>query len=408
MLAVSADGRFAVGSGRTDEDAPSQARAAISTGTAQDITAAPAAVAGAQATLAAAYLDRRLVLVTGTSPAGDACCSSAATVAGTGAAHTLTADLEGTTTAALVPVRGGLLAAVDNQAGITVARSNGAASFARGVSLVGSDPTPPLMAVGSLADGGAIVAWTAPAPAAGAQTVTGTTTAPGSTTTTAAGYDQPRNPLIRFAVAGPGGLPGAARLAVTVPSGREIEALAVVPHRRGATLAWTESWYAGMRYVSEVFWTDVGAGSTPQASELSPSSTVAVGVSLAGASDGHEVLAWQACDVGAGTCRTDAALRPHGDAWGTVRSLGGVDPTSFPVATESAGGEALVGWVANGGVRAAAANPAATNFHPSVAVTRADGDSDLALGFGADATQAIAVWVQGTYDQKLVGARFSP
>jgi hypothetical protein len=407
VLGLAPGGAFVVGAGTTNEDATNQAHAAISTGTGLDATAPTHYLSGVQQTLAAAYLNGRLVLLTGTSPPADACCSTASTAHGSGltGSQQLAGNLEGTSTGALVPVRGGLLAAVDNQAGITVARSDGAATFSAGDQLVPSDPTPPLMAVGSLSDGGAIVAWTAPS--TGAQTVTGTTTTPGSTSTTASGYDQPENQLIRFATAGESGLPGSVRLAVTVPAGREIDALAVAPHRRGATLAWTESWYAGSAYRSAVFWTDLGTGSQLKPTELSSARTAAVGVSLAASTGGRQVVSWQACAIGAGTCRTAAALRPYGDRWGPVRSLGSVDPTSFPVATESARGQALVGWVANGLVRAASADPAATVFHPAVAVARADGDANLTLGFGT-AERAVAVWVQGSVDQKLVGARFTP
>jgi hypothetical protein len=406
VLAVSATGQLAVGSGLTDEDAPNHARAEVITALPSGAVTPRRTLSGVQQTLAAAYLGNQLVLVTGTSPAADACCSSASTLAvrglGFGASEPLAAGLEGASTAALVPVRGGLLAAVDNQAGITVARSNESVGFSAGEQLTGGDPTPPLMAAGSLVDGGAVVAWTAPA--ASAQTVTGTTTAPGSSTT-AAGYDQPRNELIYFATAGPVGLPGAPRLAITVPRGRQIDALTVAAHGDGATVAWTESWYAGTLYRSEVFWADLGNSAQGQA--LSGGATAAVGLSMAGSARGRQVLTWQACDVSAGTCTADAALRPHGDAWGPVRSLGTVDPTSFPVATQSSLGQSLVGWVDNGRVRVRAAKPGATRFYRPVTVARGAADSALSLGFGAG-ERADAVWIQGTVDQKLEGARFTP
>ncbi len=408
LLAVSGSDSLAVGSGRTDEDAPAVAQAEVLSAGASDRFSAPLAPAATQETLAAGYLGARLVLVTGTSPDTESCCSSAATqvlqAGQLGVAQPLASSLEGVSTGALVPVRGGLLAAVDNQAGITVARSDASGSFSGAEQLVGSDPTPPLMAAGSLSDGGALIAWTAPASAA--QTVTGTTTAPGSSST-ASGYDQPRNQLIEYATAGAQGVPGAAKRAVTVPAGRQIDALQAVPHGAGLTLGWTESWYVANTYESRVFWSDVSAAGAGRVHTLSAASTSAVGLSGAGSSDGAEVLTWQACDIAAGTCDTQAALRPTGAAWGPVQSLGAVDPTSFPVATQSSRGQSLVGWISNGRVQAAAAAPGASDFSLPVQLSSAANASDLALSFGAG-TKAAAVWVQGTYDQKLVGARFTP
>jgi hypothetical protein len=247
-----------------------------------------------------------------------------------------------------------------------------------------------------------VVAWTAPATSA--QRVTGTTTSPGSSTT-ASGYDQPANRLIDFATAGPRGLPSAPVLAVSVPTAREIDSLTVAGHFGGATAAWTESWYTGSRYHSEVFWADLG----PRAAvhELSSPSSAAVGLSMAGSGAGRQVLAWQACNVAAGTCRADAALRPGGAGWGPVRGLGAVDPISFPVVTQSGLGQSLVGWISAGVVRVAAAQPGATSFYRPVRVATRSGDTELALGFGAG-QEALAVWVQGTVDQRLLGARFSP
>ncbi len=408
LVTVSASNAIAVGSGRSDENDPAAARAEVLTASAQDRFAAPLAPLASQETLAAGYLGTRLVLVTGTSVAGDACCSTAGVqVVDSGQLATsapLASGLEGVATGVLVSVRGGLLAAVDNQSGITVARSDATGAFSAAEQLVGSDPTPPLMAAGALRDGGALIAWTAPA--AAAQTVTGTTTSPGSSTT-ASGYDQPRNQLIDYATAGPSGAPGAAKLAVTVPAGRQIDGLQALPHGTGATLAWTESWYVGNTYVSRVFWTDVtGAGAGP-VHAISGAGSAAVGLSGAGSAGGRQVLTWQACDISAGTCDTDAALRPTGGAWAPVQSLGAVDPTAFPVATQSAAGQSLVGWIASGGVYAAAAAPGAGSFHAPARVTRASTASHLALSFGAG-TRAAAVWIQGTYDQKLVGARFNP
>jgi hypothetical protein len=406
IVGVSATGQIAVGAGTTDEDAPQNARASVLTGTSSNVFTKHG-LSQTQQTLAVGYLADRLVLLLGTSPKTEPCCSVASVVAydsagAFGNAEQFATGLEGTSIGALVPVSGGLLAAVDNQAGITVSRSDAQGDFGNSEQLVAGDPTPPLMATAPLADGGAVVAWTAPAMTA--QTVTGTSTSPGSSTT-ASGYDQPTNQLIYFDLAAPTGLPGEPKLAVRVPAGREIDALTVAAHRTGATLAWTESWYSGSQYYSEVFWADLRARAV--VSELSPASTVAVGLSMASSTKGRQVLTWQACNVGAGTCTADAVLRPHGDAWGAVRVLGEADPTSFPVATQSRLGQSLIGWISNGFVTARAARPAGTGFYPAARVSDLAGATDLALGFGAG-QKAVAVWIQGTVNQKLTGSRFTP
>lgn len=394
LVTVSGTNAVAVGSGPTDEDAPASARSEVLTAGAGDEFATRLVPAETQATLAAAYLGSRLVLITGTSGAGQACCSSASTEVADGgelnAPEPLVSGLNGSSTGLLVPVRGGLIAAVDNQAGITAARSDASGTFGADEPLVAANVTPPLMAAGPLEDGGALVAWTAPA-------------SPPS------GYDQPRNRLIEYATAGPRGAPGRVKPAVTVPAGRQIDALQVIPHGAGVTLGWTESWYVGDRYESRVFWSDVSrAGAGPAHIVSSPASPVwaAVGLSGAGSPAGGEVLSWQACDIGAGTCVTESSLRPPDRDWGTPRSLGSVDPTSFPVAAQSRAGASVVAWISHGVVRAASAAPGAAGFSPTVAVSRTHDASDVALSFGAG-TRAAAVWVQGTFDQKLVGARFS-
>jgi hypothetical protein len=408
LITVSAANAIAVGSGPTDEDAPASARAEVLTAGADDRFAKALAPASAQATLAAAYLGPRLVLLTGTSASDDACCSSAsAQVVDAGTLATpvpLAGGLEGATAAVLVPVRGGLLAAVDNQAGITVGRSDATGNFSGIEQIVTAHPTPPLMAAGPLSDGGALIAFTAPASAA--QKVTGTTTSPGSSST-ASGYDQPRNRLIEYATAGPSGSPGAVKLAVTVPAGRQIDALTVMPLGSGVTLGWTESWYVGNRYLSQVFSDDLSSSGTGPQRTISAAASDAVGLSGAGSAAGGEVLSWQACDIGAGTCETEAVLRPPGGDWGAVLSLGSVDPTSFPVAAQSPAGQSVIGWITHGVVEGAVAESGASGFLPAVRVSRASDASVLALSFGAG-TRAAAVWVQGTDVQKLVGARFTP
>jgi hypothetical protein len=408
VIAVSAANGVAVGSGQTNEDAPERARAAVLSAGALDVFSTHLAPVATEQTLAAGYLGDRLVVLTATSTGGGACCSNASTQSVLGGElqtpEPLASGLAGAANGALVPVRGGLLAAVDNQAGITVARSDASGAFGSSEQLIGADTTPPLMAAGPLQDGGAIVAWTAPA--SDAETIAGTPASPGSSPT-AEGYDQPRNQLIAFATAGPSGAPGRARLAVTVPAGRQIDALGVVPHDAGATLAWTESWYFAGHYLSQVFWADLTADGVGQPRALSSAASGAVGVSLAGTSAGREVLSWQACEIGAGTCVTQAALRPDGDAWGPVRSLGPVDPTSFPVASQSSRGQSLVAWISNGVVYGASGQPDSDAFSAAQRISGADTASDLALDFG-EGTRAAAVWVQGTFDEKLVGARFTP
>ncbi|WP_249010111.1 hypothetical protein [Conexibacter sp. DBS9H8] len=415
QISVDAAGDWVDASGTTAANAPAAARAAIAEGGPDPRTPIHSVSLVAQQVLSAGLEGRRLVLLAGTSPAGagTGCCSSAELGAGTvtapGALRPVLSGLEGPTTAALVPVRGGWLIGVDNQAGITALVSRTGAGVTASKLLAGSNPTPGLMAAGPWPGGGAVIVWTAPDTAAA--TVTGTTTTPSpggaaaGTSTAASGYDQPADGRIEFALAGVGRLPGAPRLAVSVPPGREIDALTVTPSATGALIAWTESWFAGARYRSAVFWASLARGA--RAHLLSSPATAAVGVSLAGQPRRPELVAWQACRVGPGTCTTDAALWRRGGGWGHVRVLGPDDPTGFPVASAATDGNALVGWIAGGRVRVAVHRATSSGFSTAATISRGSGASALALRFGAG-PEAVAAWVQGTDRERLMSALWEP
>ncbi len=388
-LAVSVTGQLAVGSGTTDEDTPSSAQADVLTSTGVHHFAA-LQLKGTQEVLAAAYAGSRLVLLTGTSPANKtlACCSTATVMVESGgriiSRRVVANGLAGASTGELVPLSNGLLAVTDNQTGIWVARAGPSGVFGRPRKLADGGAQPPLVAAGSLANGGAVVAWTTPA-------------------SWQAGAYAPQ--VVHDATTGPAGLPHGASVALTAPEGDTVGALQVAGNRTGATLAFTESWFDAVGdFHSVADAADVGRGGAV-VKQLSPSSVLATSVSMAAAAGGRQVVAWQACGAGSDLCSAEAALRPHGYAWGPARHLGGVDTTSFPVAAESPLGQAMVGWISGGDVYTRAAGRGAGGFAAAHAISRAGVGSDLALVFGPG-TKALAAWAEGTDNVVLEAAEF--
>ncbi|HET9074995.1 MAG TPA: hypothetical protein VFN48_10480 [Solirubrobacteraceae bacterium] len=410
QVSVGPGGDLLVATGPGNEEAPQQDRAELLSVRPRGLglVTVTRPLRGIQEVLALGHLGGRAVALEATSPARLACCSEALTqtlgAASVGTRMTLADGLEGATTGALIPIGGGLLAAVDNQAGITVARAVADGRLEAPEALVTGDPTPAALAATPRGDGGALLAWTAPG--AGPQTVTGTTTSPGSSGT-ASGYDQPANRLIEVASVGAQGRPGPGRLAVRRPEGTAVEAIDLAAHGAGATLAWTESPPVPDGAAATVLWTDVEPrGGHDPIHRLSSARESAGGVALAGARDGAQVLAWQACAVAAGTCRVRAVLRRPDGAWSRVRDLGADDPGAFPVVAQSPGGQALVGWIAGGRVRLTTAAPGVMGFAPAH-VLSAPGASGLAVGYGVSGVGA-AVWVQGTVAQSVMAARLLP
>jgi hypothetical protein len=392
VLVVSASGQLAVGSGTTNEDNPSLASAELITGTAAGRVGRRSTISGSQQVLASAYIGTRLVVLTGTSPAGNslACCSSVAAASTTatssklGSARSLVKGLAGTTSGQLVPLSDGLLAVIDNQGGLWVARAGTNGRFGSARRLSGLAAQPAVVAASQLASGGSIVAWTTPS----------------------AWAAEPSSQTIHVASAGPGGVPGPGHVELTLPAGVSVDQLALAAHRDAATLAFTENFSdAAGQFHSEAYVADVGSGRAAL-TEISPSTVLAGPVSLSAAAGGHQVLAWQACVQATGACTAQAALRPHGYGWGPVQTLGPVDPTDFPVTGESATGQGLVGWVTGGDVAARVAGTAATRFGATHLVSRAGTDANLALAFGPG-EYAVAAWTQGIEPQQLEGARFT-
>jgi hypothetical protein len=399
-LAFSATGAPAIAYGTFDEDRPdvSSAFARLAPKGRSGRFSPAYRVPSAQQVLAVAPDGGAFDLVTGTSPRGLACCSTAQFLQLTSAGafrrrRTLVHGLAGATEARLVSLRkgGGMLAAVGTERGVWVTQTSGAhGGWSRTGRLSAAGTFTQAIDATTFATGRTIVAWTASAP----------------------GHPFPAAAQeIDFATGTGAAAPRVRRVAATVPAGYAIDGLALADGGRSPTAAWLESWYdSSGAYHSQLLAVDVGTGSAPV--PVSSAGGLGTSVSLAADAHGDEVLAWRECDT-TGACVADGALRRAGRAWSPPRRLGTVDPTDTPVAAESAAGVALVGWVSSGHVVAASAGPRAGAFRTGHVVSATNYAADLTLAFspaagGGGGALALAAWTQGTLNEAVMGARFAP
>ncbi len=374
QIGFSAGGSAAISFGVQDEDDPADVVAQVVQRSAAGGVSAPHAVPSAQAVLALAFDGPTLELLTASSPAGAACCSTAQavplTARGTfGRSTTLVSELTGATLGRLVALPGGrLLAAVASEDGVWVAQSARDARFAPARRLTTAGEVPQSLAASALSGGATVVAWTA-----------ANTGEPGA----------------RQVFAAAGSLLAAPRRAsavVTVPAGHQVQELALTGRPGVATVAWIESWFDRQgRYHAQPVVADLLR--RPQSHPFPDGAHAASGLTIAGDARGDQVLAWAAC-TSAGSCSVMAARRPAGRDYESPVRLGAIDASQSPVATISSGGEALVGWIAGGQVHVAARGATARAFGPAQVVSSTNLASDLALSFGPG-REAIAVWTEG-------------
>jgi hypothetical protein len=386
QIAFSATGDAAVGYGVQDEDNPANSDAFTTSRSARGRLAGSRRIADAQQVLALAYDGRALELLTGTSPNGDACCSSVSAVGpgrggGFGSAQRIVSGLSGATVAQLVAVPTGLLAAIASEHGVWVAQSPTGGRFGRPQRLTASGALPESMDATSLRNGQSVVAWTARQSSA------------------ASGPDK-----VFVATGTPKAAPRRARAAITVPAGHRIDELAVAAGPGVPTVAWTESWFdvAGT-YHSQAFVTDLRQRLQPR--PLSAPVELAAGLTMAGDAAGDEAVAWKGCTT-LGDCAVRAALRPARGRFSNAVQLPAIDASQDPAVAVSPKGVTLVGWIQHGHVLAARASRRATAFGPVAVVSATNYAADLALAFGPG-RQALAAWTQGTLAQSLIGAVFT-
>lgn len=365
------------------------------------------AVPGALQILAVGF-PGSLTMLTGSSPAGDSCCTVAQLVRAQegpmAAPGTLLAGLTGATVGELVTPDGRrALAAIATDRGVWVTQSSPAGQFPPVRRLTATSDHPLTLAAARLAGDRTIVAWAA--------------------------QSSPRSIFIATGTRLRG--PRGRRAAVVVPNGHEVDELAAAGSTSLATVAWIESWLDSHGvYHSQPVAEDLGPSA--RARPFAVGSDVASGLTLAADSRGDQVMSWEQC-TSAGTCSVLAASRPAGRRFGAPQQLGAIDPSQSPVATISPAGEAFVGWIWQGEVVVAAtpALPASSltsvsgsatprssssssgssssrsvapaRFGVARVISGTNLASDLTLAFGP-VGEALAVWTQGTVAPALEGA----
>ncbi len=385
QVAISAAGAAAIGYGAEDVDDTAFAQALLSSGSVHGGFGPSYPIFGAQQTLGLAYRGHDLSLLVGASEAGQSCCSSVLVVgpsrgASPGPARTLLSGLAGATAGDLLPIPRRLLAVIATERGVWASQSGPSSDrFPIPHRLSGPRQLPQSIDAITLAGGHTAIAWTAR---------TDAVTAPGPRTLFLA-----RGSLRRA--------PAPGRGLLTVAPGHEIDELALADRGARGTVAWVESWYDRVgRYHSQVRVSDLGARLRPQT--VSSSRELAAGIGFAGLDGGTQILAWKGC-TSAGTCSVRAVLRPSPGRFGVVRGPGPIDAAQTPAVTLTARGQAVIGWVSHGHVVAATGRGTRLSSPRVVATTTFA--TDLALA-GAPSDDVLAVWVQGTLNQSLIGASF--
>ena len=384
QIGLSPSGAAAIAFGLENAESPASASAFLTTMTRGRI-GKPRRVPGAQAILDLAYDGSALELLTGASPAGEACCSSAQTVrlSGKGAfsrPRTLVGGLTGPTVGRLVTVTGGgTLAAIGTDHGVWAAQAPKLDRFGPARRLTAAKDRPQAMAATSLANGHTAIAWTA---------TSGPPGGPG-----------PRSILI--ATGARSRAPQGRATAGTVPRGHQIDELAVAPGGSVATVAWIESWddSAG-RYHSQAVVENASGNARPRV--FPTASQVASRLAFAADPRGDQVLAWEACDT-AGACSVRAATRPAGGRFGAAASVGSIDPSQAPAATVGPTGQAMVGWISSGGALVVARGANAARFGPPRVLSRTTLTADLVLASSTNG-EALAAWTEGAVLSSVMGA----
>ncbi|HET7051856.1 MAG TPA: hypothetical protein VFI54_26535 [Solirubrobacteraceae bacterium] len=389
QMAFSAGGQTALGYDVFNEDRAltSQGYAAISGKNGRP--GSPVRVPDTQEVLDLAFDGSDLNLLIGTSPALRPCCSSARLVKIAGGKlqrpRLIFPRLTGATVGRLISLPGSrLLSSVATAQAVWTELTDDKGHPAPARLLTPKTAAPQTLGATVLRGNRTVLAWTAAAgpPAPSTAGPTGIMVADGTATRA------PRGP----------------HLAVKVPTGHQIDELAVGGGSSQGTVAWIESWNdsAGALH-SEPVVSDLGRRIHARTFELP--GLIASGLSFATDPSGAQVLAWKACDL-AGSCRVETVAKDAGGRFSDPISLGRIDPAATLAAAVSAKGVGLVGWISGGRVLAAARGRRARRFGPTRVVSRTTSAMDLTLGFGASG--ALAAWSEGTFTETVMGALFKP
>jgi hypothetical protein len=366
QLEFAPGGGAAVGFTNQDEDNPATSQAFTVLRSARGQIGLAHRVGGAQEILDLGYDGKSLDLLTGSSPAGHACCSSVRLVPAAGRSQTVMSGLTGATMGRLVVMPGhAILAAVATARGVWAWQS-GKGPARR---LTSASATAQTLAAATLAGGRSALAWTA--------------------TNGQAGAPNPRSIVV--ATGSAARMPRAPHVAVQAPPGHQIDELQMT----GGTLAWVESWWdARWAYHSQVLADDLGR----PAHSRSFAGGLAAGLTFAGDGRGDQLLAWKGCDS-EGSCTVYAATRPAGGRFGAPQALGPIDASQTPAAAMRKG-EGLVAWVQQGHVYAA---DGFLSFAAPLQVSDTNYAAQVTLAFAPNGA-ALAAWTQGTLNTSVMGA----
>jgi hypothetical protein len=387
QLTYAPTGAAAAAFGTENVDTPGSSQGFLTLRSAGGAVGAPVQIGGASQILSLAYNGRSLELLTGTTPAGTTCCSTAQAIAVDGGGNqarprTLVGGLAGATLGQLVALPSGqMLAAIGTERGVWAVQSSRGNRFTGQRLLSARNQMPESLAAAALGGGASIVAWT-------------------SATGTAGGAD-PRT--IYAAEGSRRGAPAHARAVVTVAPGHRIDEIGVAPRAGTATVAWIESWYdRSGSYHSEAMAMDDAPHASARA--LSPAGRLASGLTFAGDLAGDQAVSWESCTVN-DACSTDVAARRAKGAFGPARSLGATDPAQAPALAVGAHGQAVVIWIHNGDpMGAVQASPGHAFGSPSV-ISAAGYALNITVAAGPHG-RAMAAWSQGTLNPSVVGAEF--
>jgi hypothetical protein len=385
QLAFTSGNEVAAAFGIDNEDSSETSTGLLSVQPAGGRFGAPRTILDAQQVLALAYGANTLELLTGNSPAGDPCCSAvlAAPVTGehVGNRHTLLDGLSGNTDAVLLGDHNRLVAALATEHGVWTAQTDPQGHWGPTRSLNIHRSWPQQLAATTLADGRTILVWTALA----------SQFAPGPTSISLAAGDS-------------GGAPSHPHITLGVAAGHTIDELRVAARGSTPTVAWIESWYdATGAFHSQAYAEDLGGARREQA--LSSPSQLASGLALASGPTGAEAVAFRTCGSD-GTCVLHAALRRR-RGFGPFSTLGAIDPTQTPVVAVGSTGGAAIGWIDAGSPVAATAALGAPSFGPPVTASETTYASNLTLAFNQAGTGGLVAWTQGTFNQSIIGARYT-
>ncbi len=386
QLALSSSGAAAAGLAIGDVDVPGSGQAYVVTRAPSGSAGAPQALAGARQVLALTYSGSTLDVLTGASPTGLDCCSSAAAVRITARgqqrpAQTVVGGLAGPALGALVALGGGhTLAAVATERGVWTSQGGPSGHFGRQHRLTGRAQAAEALSATWLGGRDSLVAWTA--------------------ATGPAGFADPRAIFYSEGTRRSG--PRRAHTLLRIRAGHRLDELVVGRRRRQATATWTESWFDPRGNFHSLIRT-ADFASHPRVHALSSPRAQASGLAMAADAAGGQTVAFKVCRPN-GSCTLHVVTRARKGDFAHGRALGAIDAFQNPAVTVGPRGQVLVGWVRFGRPVVMAGTVGAARWRAPHVLSSTRYAYDLTLAFGRRG--ALAAWTQGTLNPSLVGAAY--